>query len=338
METTAPPSLAGTLVKLLKDDLAAWEAADPHPPGIGPSDSDRCRRQVGYRVRGTTPDRPEDPQLVRMAWVGTALHAHVAKARQLSHPTWLVEGVVQPPGLDRHGTVDAFLDDMANVDDIKTKTGRGYEAILTRGRAYDADRKQVLVYALALVEAGYTVRTCSVTYLDREGRHDPFVDTWTYDQAEALAALAELHALADAIDAGAELPRDGRGPDTGRPCDTCQWIKTCWQLDALPEGYTAQSAGLLPEEVAEAAEQLRLLRAEQAELKAATDYLRLQLVGHAGATFVDSDGITRQVKWSRGSNKGGQLNSELVRKRYADLGEDPPTIGTAPKVSTPAVP
>lgn len=336
-QTTAPPSLAHQLTKLLRDDLQAYEDSDPHAPGIGPSDSDRCRRQVGYRVTGTPPDRPEDATLVRMAWVGTALHKHVAEARQLTHPTWLVEGKVQPPGLDREGTVDAYLDDHANVDDIKTKTGRGYEAILTRGRAYDGDRKQVLVYGLALEEAGRVVRTCSVTYLDREGRHDPFVDCWTYDRQEALAALAELHALADAIDAGADLPRDGRGPDTGRPCDTCQWIKTCWQLDSVPEGYTAQSAGLAPAEVAEAAEQLRLLRAEQAEIKAAVDYLRLQLVGHNGATFVDAEGITRQVKWSKGSNRGGQLDSAAVRARYADLGEEPPTLGTAPKVSTPAV-
>lgn len=335
---TPPASLAGTLVKLLNDDLAAFEASDPHAPGIGPSDSDRCRRQVGYRVTETPPDRPEDATLVRMAWVGTALHKHIAQARQLTHPTWLVEGLVYPPGLDRPGTVDAYLDDLGNVDDIKTKTHRGMDAILTRGRAYDADRKQVLVYGLALQEAGCTVNTCSVTYVDRNGLQDPFVDTWSYDRQEALEALASLHALADAIDAGAELPRDGRGPDTGRPCDTCQWIKTCWQLDSVPEGYTAQSAWLAPEEVAEAADTLRLLRKDQAETKEAIDYLRLKLQGHNGAVFTDSDGVQRQVKWSKGSTKGGQLDSEAVRRRYADLGEDPPTLGTAPKVSTPAVP
>lgn len=106
----------------------------------------------------------------------------------------------------------------------------------------------------------------------------------------------------------------------------------------MPEGYTAQSAYLAPAEVADAADQLRVIRAEQAKLKEAADYLRLQLVGHAGATFTDSEGIERQVKWSRGSTTGGQLDSAAVRARYAALGEKPPTLGTAPKVSTPALP
>lgn len=335
---TAPPSLAQQLTRLLTDDLQAYEDSDPHAPGIGPSDSDRCRRQVGYRVTETPMDRPEDATLVRMAWIGTALHDHVARARQHSHPTWLVEGKVQPPGLDRPGTVDAYLDDLGNVDDIKTKTGRGYEAILTRGRAYDGDRKQSNVYALALEDAGHVVKTCSVTYVDREGRHDPFVDCWTYDREEALAALAALHALADAIDAGADLPRDGRGPDTGRPCDTCPWIATCWELDSLPEGYTAQSAYLAPTEVADAAETLRKLREEKRAITEAEDYLKLQLQGHSGATFTDEDGVQRQVKWSRGSRTGGQLDSKAVRARYADLDEEPPTLGTGPRVTTPAVP
>lgn len=331
-------SLATTLARLLVDDLQAYEDSDPHAPGIGPSDSDRCRRQVAYRVRQVPMDRPEDPGLVRMAWVGTAIHDHIARARTYSHPTWLVEGKVQPPGLDRPGTVDAYLDDLGNVDDIKTKTGRGYEAILSRGRAYDADRKQSLVYALALEDAGHVVKTCSVTYVDREGRHDPFVDCWTYDRDEAVAALAALHALADAIDAGTELPRDGRGPDTGRPCDTCPWISTCWGLDEVPEGYTAQSAYLAPAEVADAAEQLRILREEKRAITEAEDYLKLQLHGHSGATFTDAEGITRQVKWSKGNRTGGQLDSKAVRARYADLGEIPPTLGTSPRVSTPAVP
>jgi len=330
--------LAALLVQRFRDDLQALEDSDPHAPGIGPSDSGRCRRQVGYRVRQVPMDRPEDEGLRRHAWVGTALHAHVARARQHAHPLDTVEGKVQPPGLDRKGTVDCYMDDLGNVDDLKSKSHRGMDAVLTRGRAYDGDRQQVLIYALSLEDEGREVRTCSVTYVDRNGLLDPFVDCWTYDRSEALAALAALHALADAIDSGDDLPRDGRGPDTGRPCDTCPWIATCWQLDKVPEGYTAQSAFLAPAEVAEAAEQLRLLRAEAAELKDATDYLRLQLVGHAGATWTDADGIERQVKWSRGSVKGGHLDSKAVRARYAELGETPPGLGTAPKVTTPAIP
>lgn len=332
-------TLAARLVATFVADLQALEQADPHPAGIGPSDVGNCRRQVAYRVRGVTPDRKEDAGLRRHAWIGTALHAHVAQARSLSHPTWQVEAKQQAPGMERPGTVDAYMDDLRNVDDIKSKSGRGMDAILSRGRAYDSDREQVSIYALAVEHAsGVAPLTCSVTYVDRQGYLDPFVDCWTYDRAEALRALAKLHALQDAIDAGEELPRDGRGPDTGRPCDTCRWIKTCWQLDKVPEGYTAQSAYLAPEEVADAADQLRRLRAEKAELDAAIEYLRLQVVGHDGAEFVDSDGIRRRVKWSSGSRRGGALDSKAVRERYAALSEDVPTLGSAPRVTTPAVP
>ena len=263
----------------------------------------------------------------------------MARARELSHPTWQVEARVQAPGMERAGTVDAAMDDLGNVDDIKTKSARGMDAILARGQAYNSDREQVLIYALAIEHASGTApRTCSVTYVDRNGYLDPFVDTWTYDRGEALRALAKLHALQDAIDAGDELPRDGLGPDTGRPCDTCRWIATCWQLDKVPAGYTAQSAYLAPAEVADAADQLRRVRAEVAELEKAADYLKLQLTGHDGATFEDSDGIKRTVKWSKGNAVGGHLDSKAVRQRYADLGERPPTLGTAPRLTTPAVP
>ena len=44
------------------------------------------------------------------------------------------------------------------------------------------------------------------------------------------------------------------------------------------------------------------------------------------------------MKWSRGSVKGGHLDSKAVRARYAELGETPPGLGTAPKVTTPAIP
>lgn len=320
------------------DDIAAYEHQHPHAAGIGPSDIGSCRRRVGYRVTGAPPDRPEDPLLARSSFLGSAVHAALAQVNRAQHPTWLVEQAVRVPGMDRDGTLDAYDPEQGLVIDYKTRSSRGMEAVLGRGKAYDHDVEQTELYGLALEDAGHLVKVCAVAYVDRNGHSDPLVDSWTYDRDRAVAAVARLHALADAIDAGAELPRDGKGPDTGRPCDTCQWISTCWQLDSLPAGYSAQSAYLAPTEVAEAAEQLRVLRLEAAKVKEATDYLRLQLQGHAGATFVDAEGVTRRVAWSRGSKTGGQLDSAAVRARYADLGETPPGLGAAPKVTTPAVP
>lgn len=275
--------------------------------------------------------------LRRASWLGQAIHKAAAEARSFAHPTWLVEYPVLVPGMERPGTVDAYMDDLANVDDIKTKSGRGFDAILSRGKAYDYDVEQVEIYAVGLENEGHEVRTCSVTYIDRNGHEDPFTDSWTYDRERGLAALGRLHALQDALDDGDELPRQGRGPGLGRPCDSCAWIKTCWQLDSVPEGYSAQSAYLATDEVAEAAAALAALRAEAKLLDEAEAFYKAQLVGHTGATFTDAEGITRQVKWVGGGRTGGPLDSKAVRSHYADLGAEPPTLGTSPQLRLPAV-
>lgn len=212
----------------LHADAAAYEALHPHAAGIGPSDIGACRRQVAYRVRGDEPDRPESPLLQRASFLGSAVHEALARINRELHPTWLVEAQVRVPGMDRDGTVDAYDPERALVLDYKTRSHRGMESVLNRGRAEDKDVEQVELYALALLDMGLPVEVCSVVYVDRNGHSDPLVDTWTFDRQRALRAVARLHALQDAIDAGDELPRDGLGPDTGRPCDTCRWIATCW--------------------------------------------------------------------------------------------------------------
>lgn len=337
---------AGELVTLpvpqVLADLAAYEAAHPHPAGIGPSDIGECPRRVFYRVTGTPQDREEAAILRATAWLGAAVHQAIAEARKHAHPTWLVEQPVTVPGMERPGTCDAYMDDLRNVDDVKTKSGRGFDAILGRGKAYDSDVEQTELYALGLEDAGHEVATCSVTYVDRngyqrEGEHGVFVDSWSYDRKRALRAVGRLNALQDAVDDGVVPARAGGGPGTGRPCDSCPWIKTCWNLDKVPEGYTAQSAFLAPAEVAEAAAQLHALRQEASEIDKAQDYLKLQLQGHGGAVFTDHEGIQRRVSYSKGSSTGGALAQKEAAKLLEQAGLPVPRLGTSPRLTLPAV-
>lgn len=316
-------------------DLLALEESDPHPHGVGPSDIGRCPAQVGFRVRGTPPDFPEDRALVRKAAMGKAIHAIIAAARRTAHPDWLVEAKVTPPGMNRPGTVDAYGD--GNVDDVKTKSERGFDAVLARGKAYDADRDQVDIYALALEDAGHEVKTCSVTYVERSGNRPDFVDSWTYDRNQALTALERLHALEDAALGDGDLPRAGRGPEVGRPCDTCRWRRTCW--GHVPEGYSTQSYTLASEQVAAAAADLVELKARADALDSEIAHRRAMLQGHDGAVFTDRDGIVRRVAWTKpGLPKqvtDPEAAAELLRAHDLPV---PTTAGrkVSPQLRTPA--
>lgn len=311
--------------------------------GITPSDLGRCRRAVMYRETETARDEGWTEDRLA-AIVGSALHNLVADARRARHPEWWVEQRLAIPGLPRKGRLDAYDSDRKRVDDVKTKSGRAMDRLLGRGRADDGDKAQADVYALAAENAGADVRTVTITYLNREAVGDDdaservWVDEWSYSRADSLEALARLHAVQDALDDGVELPRDERGPGSWA-CDHCAWLARCWELSEVPAGHTAQSWRAAPEEVAEAARRLVVVRAKLAELRDAEDALRPVLVGHRGVTFTDADGAPRVLKWSRGSgpDEGGQLDSKRVRARYAELGEEPPTLGTAPRLTLPVV-
>lgn len=330
------------LDRQLWDDLLAVERdyQNSRSREVGPSDARAlfkggCERRLAYQVQGVEPTDEEPETLLRSAILGSAVHAWIAEVRKQRHPDWLVETQVQVPGFERPGAVDAFGD--GTVDDVKTKSHRGFDMITELGKATEADQAQAMLYALGLTLDGHDVQRCSVTYVSRSNG-DTLVDSWTYDHAEALALADRMHALIDRVQMlpPEAIARGGQSPEW-RPCDGCPFRTECWQLDQVPEGYTALSYDLAPEEVAEAAEQLRLLRAEQAAVKEAIDFLQQQLQGHGDTTFTDSDGVVRRIAFSRAKppGEGGALDSKAVRAHYAALGEEPPTLGVSPRLTLP---
>lgn len=335
------------LADQLTEDLLAYDEAEhaEHKPGIWPSDvrvltpGRGCRRQLAYRLADTLPSDKVPDWLIRTALAGTATHAVIEKARALSHPTWWLERRVRVPGFDRDGRLDAYMDDTATVDDVKTKGERPFERILDRGDADDPDRNQVLLYGLAVEELGMPVKVCSVTYVSRSTL-DSHVVTWTYDRREAEDVAMRMFGVLDAVNVPdpEEVPRDGRAPHWS-PCDTCPFRSRCWDLEPGADPAAVVAARATPEEVAIAAETLMGLREEAGQNKDAQDWCRAVLLGHSGEEFTGPDGIRRLIRWSRDIEEGtgGRLDTKTAREILEARGLPVPLLGSSPKVTFPAV-
>jgi hypothetical protein len=333
------------MADLWADLLATGAAADAdRDPRIGPSDAGvlvpgrGCRRQLAYRVQRVEPTDPVPERMARAAELGNAIHERVATARRAAHPEWLVEEYVQIPGFDRPGKVDAY-DPAGTVDDLKTVSDKVADRVFEDGTAREADRRQVELYGLGLAAAGHRVEVLSITYMNRSNG-DPLTDSWSYDQERAERTALEMYAVIDltADTPPEEIPRDGRHPDWS-PCEGCRWRARCWGIEPGAPAPTLVSDRAAPAEVAAAARQMRALSAERTRIQDAIDYCREVLRMHDGTSFEDEEGVRRRVRWTEGRppGEGGALDQAAARALLEHYGEPAPTLGTAPRISFPAV-
>lgn len=251
------------------DDIGVWHAATyPRPVpadgglGIGPSDLGRCGRQIQYRERPPA-DLYTNEVDHSAAVLGSIWHAIIQRARQHRYPWRKFEFEVEIPGLDRPGRMDEFDPIMAVGVDWKTVSDRQWEV---RGQQGEKEEhfQQLAVYCYALTQLGYEVRVMRLIYVNRESGQSEYIDR-PYSERYAKDALAELTATALAIDLGQELPRDGRGPDSGDyMCEhLCQFRDYCWNVpQAVAAGRSPVSYTIIgpnPEEpaITWAAEQVR---------------------------------------------------------------------------------
>lgn len=331
----------------LTDDLLAWDEAEhgTHKPGIWPSDvrvltpGRGCRRQLAYRMAATEPSDPVPEWLTLTALAGTATHYVIEQARRAAHPTWLLEERVQVPGFDHSGRLDAYMDDLSTVDDVKTKGERAYERAVDSGDVAEPDRNQVLLYGLAVEAMGRPVKVCSVTYVNRSTLDSSQV-TWTYDRREAEDVAMRMFMVLDAVNVAdpEDVDRDGRAPHWS-PCDTCPFRSRCWDLEPGDDPARVIADRATPEEVATAAETLIGLRREQGQLREAEDWCKAVLRGHHGETFTDADGIERQIRWSREvrEGEGGRLDATKAREILEAANLPVPLLGSSSRVTFPAV-
>lgn len=248
-------------------DRDAKRKAHPRGPGewsLGPSDAGTCRRRILYR---NLPPEDYTPAIVdqREARMGSIIHKEVLRELAVLYPWRSFEQEVRVKGLDRPAYYDSFDEIVCEVEDEKTAGDWRWDQVNDHGVEDDV-WKQVMLYGLALTEAGHTVKTLRVNYIKRCNGHDQtFVRD--YDHEAALEARDELLAIASALDmvAASEpgdvdidelLPRDRSGPSTDALCKRCEARVHCWGLiEAEANGRSGESWTVLgPEPVDEEVE------------------------------------------------------------------------------------
>lgn len=281
--------------------LGSWDddVQDARHPAVGPSDAGRCTRQVAYRVRGEQPDTERSSE---QAIMGTLIHEGIARVIALSFDTAdrTAELQVQVPGLKRPGTADDVWWAHGLLTDYKTTSGRAFDWWLNRGPDDDA-WGQLYAYAYGINDTyGPTADVIDSLRLVAINRDNGASAEWVipYDAEAAEQAVAQLVTLQELIDQGHELPRQGAGPGRGFPCDYCSWVRTCWNIDDVPEGRSPQSATLDADELEQvAAVAAEYVDAQQIEAKAKRlkEDARAFLVG---ISVDDAHGFA--VRWSGG--------------------------------------
>jgi hypothetical protein len=243
---------------------------------IGPSGVGACNRQQAYRYFGVP---ASDYKSKDKADLGTLLHlGWSAMLAAMFDPTERRGDVkVTIPGLPRAGEADDV--DFINliVTDLKSANDRAWQASINRGGPYENYWDQAEVYAYGLrVEYGgeWTLRI--VMFNTEKGGEVEFTKPADPERGERLARImaARHEALAAAVAAdGApeDFPQEGNGPNTGFPCDWCEFVTVCWgnwEGDLSP-----QAASIVedPEMVAAKAEEYLAARDEESAAKKRKD-------------------------------------------------------------------
>jgi CRISPR/Cas system-associated exonuclease Cas4 (RecB family) len=304
------------------DLLLRWDQRRPRSQQVevGMSELGGCRRQVGYRLAGTTPTNVSSSV---QAVLGTAIHAAVESVfRELQADGEipaedLVEHRVQFAGIP--GTVDRYVAATATVEDTKTTSSRWLERIKVNGPSR-SHLWQVSGYAAALIHEGRKVRRLVINYIARdsgeeyrwEGSFDPAV------VREALTWLADVRSTD--LDM---LPREYL-PDSPF-CGHCSFSDLCWE-----GGVAGRDKGSVlfveDPDAAKWAQQLKDARDAkdaaaklEAEAKAALDALRPNDIGTA---VVEVPGFPLALQWQVSTTN--RLDSKAVKAEYKATGAEPP--------------
>jgi hypothetical protein len=199
---------------------------------IGASDTSTCPRKIQYRnapPEGFEP-APEDNREARM---GTIIHNEVTRQMKAIYGWRLFDYKVRIAGLDRDSALDMYDPITGVVTDFKTAGDWRWEQLAEDGPEWTT-WEQVLLYALALIEAGYTVTRVRLVYIKRCNGHDETFEKG-FDLPAAEAARDRLLGYATALDLGQELPKTGTGPTTDALCRRCFARFDCWNMDRAAE-------------------------------------------------------------------------------------------------------
>lgn len=310
--------------KTIGDALREFDARErvkhyalaPRKPGewsIGASDTATCPRKIQYRNRPPEDFEPA-PEDTREARMGTIIHTEVTRQLKALYPWRLFDFKVRIPGLDRDSALDIYDPITGIVDDIKTAGDWRWDKLGDGGPEWSV-WEQVLLYGLALEEAGYWVKGLRLSYIKRCNGHDEVFEM-EYDRAAAERARERLLGYAEALDLGVELEKTGTGPSTDALCRRCFARNHCWNIPRAEElGRSPENVTILGEDPTEpeviwaineristAATRLAAEKAE-AEAKALVDGITEGRWGDDGEYEVYTQPIAPRANWKASYEK-----------------------------------
>lgn len=304
--------------------LEEWEATNKRhdQTTLGPSDTGACLRRSAYRLHGYAPS--DEEEAADKARFGSLLHAGWSAAiTALADPDHLADVRVHIRGLLADGHADDV--DFRNkvVTDLKTTGDRAWGRWVNNGipdRMWD----QVELYAYGLLGMDYEGPwTLCIQLLNREtGQITPFERAADPEHGRVLAErLAERQqALIDSASPD-DIDREGAGPDTGFPCDYCEFLTLCWPTPDDP-ALSPQAATIAedPYLIELTLNDYLLASAEESKARRAKDEARAFLTGLKPETY----GSIR-LTWRGGNDKGEVDDPDAAIARLRALGMDVPT-------------
>jgi hypothetical protein len=246
-----------------KIERAAHYKSNPRKPGewsIGASDAGTCPRAIWYRNLPPG-DLVRAWSDTREAEAGTMLHNEITRRMRMIYPWRMFAHRVLIPGLDRESEIDSYDPITGEVEDYKSAGEWKWDHIGEDGPDEDT-WEQVLLYGLAMEDAGHPVATIRLSYYRRANGHDEtFVRE--YDRAAAEKARDRLLGYASALDMLVEapddetlrealMPRTGDGPARDPLCKRCPFRLHCWNIPAAEaagrSGYSYTVLGPDPDD------------------------------------------------------------------------------------------
>ena len=255
---------------------------------------------------------------------GSLLHAGwSAMIAALGDPEHQADVRIHIPGLLAEGHADDVDFRHQVVTDLKTAGGRTWERWVNNGipdRMWD----QVELYAYGLTSMAYEGPwTLCIQLLNREtGQVSPFERAADPDRGKVLAErLAERQqALIDSASPD-DIDREGAGPDTGFPCDWCEFLTLCWPQPDDP-ALSPQAATIAedPYLIELTLNDYLLASAEESKARQQKESARAFLTGLKAEVY----GSIR-LAWRGGNDKGEVPDGEAAIMVLQSLGMDVPT-------------
>lgn len=231
-----PDTYAAVFAMSLKAADADRDRSKQTAAGIvGVSDLFSCQEKVRLTVTETPWTNVPNSSA---AWVGSAVHEAVGKARKAMNPDLLIEQefrITLPSGLTILAHADEVDRDEPSVTDYKTKDGLEY---VRKHGPSENERVQRALYYYGAIQAGLVDDSgiCRNIWIDRSGKDpDPFVSQEPFDMGYVLAADLWLQQVVEAVKDGVEAPKEW---PVYRCKQYCPWFTVCRGRD-LPEKHTA---------------------------------------------------------------------------------------------------